>query len=164
MIDAAGHYTHSKATDFKMEFLTGTSSVRWPEVFVHSGSVVQLKDGSYLTTMYGHGAGTYRKWTVMSALYFVVSANQGRTWTLRSTIPWQSAFGANADGPGEPTTARLADGTLWCIFRADSTEYYWSATSTDEGMTWVDLAPLNFSWSVKPRLRVTSKNVLGEVN
>jgi hypothetical protein len=62
-IDASGNYTHSKAADFKMEFFTGESSpARWPYILVHSGSVVKLKDGSFLTTMYGHGAGTYRKW------------------------------------------------------------------------------------------------------
>jgi hypothetical protein len=37
-----------------------------------------------------------------------------------------------------------------------------SATSTDEGLTWKDVKPLNFAWSVKPRLRVTSKDFLGE--
>ena len=29
-------------------------------------------------------------------------------------------MGETADGPGEPSTARLPDGTLLCVFRADA--------------------------------------------
>ena len=136
------------------------SNMMWPSRLVHSGSVVRLTDGSHLTTMYGHGAGAYRHWTHHASLFFMRSTDLGRSWLLRSYIPWQSPYGAPADGPGEPTTARLADGTLWCIFRSDSTEYYWSARSIDEGVSWQNATQLPFAWSVKPRLRVTSTGVL----
>ena len=72
---------------------------------------------------YGHGTGVYREWNKHSSIYFVRSTDLGRSWNLRSVIPWQAAYGPNADGPAEPTTVRLADGTLWCIFRSDATQY-----------------------------------------
>jgi hypothetical protein len=133
----------------------------WPYRLVHSGSVVLLTDGSALTTCYGHGAGIYRKWSTMSSVYFVRSNDRGRTWTALARIPWVPAMGKSADGPGEPSTARLADGRILCIFRSDATQYYWSTYSSDEGATWSVAAPMatpagveSDAWSVKPRLRV----------
>ena len=161
-MDSAGMYT--KGASLQMLFLVGDDprfrGLQWPGRLVHSGSVVKLKDGSHLTTMYGHGLGAYRHWSQHSAVYFVRSTDAGRVWSLRSVIPWQPAYGAAADGPGEPSTARLPDGTLWVVFRSDSTQYYWSAVSTDEGVSWSNAAKLPFAWSVKPRLRVTTKGVL----
>ena len=161
-IDSAGKYT--KGATFKMLFQVGKdpqfANFTWPSRLVHSGSVVRLKDGSSLTTMYGHGLGGYRNWSRMASVFFVRSTDFGREWTLRSIIPWLPVYGAYADGPGEPSTARLADGTLWCVFRSDSTQYYWSATSNDEGASWSNATKLPFAWSVKPRLRVTSKGLL----
>ena len=57
-------------------------------------------------------------------------------------------------------TARLQDGRLLCVFRADSTSYYWAAWSSDEGQTWSDPKNLSVAWSVKPQLLLTSKGVL----
>jgi hypothetical protein len=158
-VDSAGTYTHDASSDFKMVW-HAPSGIKWPSVLVHSGSVVTLKDASLLTTLYGHGDGVYRSWTAHSATYFARSTDAGRTWNGLAEIPWQPAFGAHADGPGEPNTARLADGTLWCVFRSDATQYYWSAVSTDEGVSWHNVSMLNFSWSVRPQLRVTSKGIL----
>jgi hypothetical protein len=139
----------------------------WPYRLVHSGSVVVLKDGSALTTCYGHGAGTYRKWTTMSSVYFVRSNDWGRTWNALARVPWVPAMGKSADGPGEPSTARLADGRILCIFRSDATQYYWSTYSSDEGATWSVAAPMatpagveSDAWSVKPRLRVLSSGLV----
>jgi hypothetical protein len=132
----------------------------WPFRLVHSGSVVPLKDGSHLTTAYGHGEGGYRHWTQRAAVYFLRSADLGASWTLVATVPWQAAYGDAADGPGEPSTARLADGRLMCVFRADSTSYYWATHSADEGATWSAPRRLDFAWSVKPRLRLTRGGVL----
>eukprot|EP01048_Picozoa_sp_COSAG05_P023524 COSAG05_NODE_5133_length_1256_cov_1.471910_1_plen_292_part_01 len=111
LIDAGGHYTHTRSSatsvDFKMRWAIppSSSNTTWPSTLVHSGSVVQLKDGSHLTTMYGHGSGAYRHWNRHPAVFFVHSTDSGRSWMLRSLVPWQSAFGASSDGPGEPTTA-----------------------------------------------------------
>jgi len=95
-IDAAGAYTHDPSRDFHAEWtIPAESSVRWPSVLVHSGTVVRLRDGSHLTTMYGHGNGSYRSWSVHSATYFVHSTDSGRTWSLvsnASIIPWQPAY------------------------------------------------------------------------
>eukprot|EP01047_Picozoa_sp_COSAG01_P066669 COSAG01_NODE_9250_length_2504_cov_3.542067_3_plen_238_part_00 len=110
--------------------------------------------------MYGHGSGLYRHWTRRATIFFMHSTDLGRSWVLRSYIPWRPAFGSSADGPGEPSTAVLADGSLWCIFRADSTQNYWSARSGDLGVTWNRISKLPFAWSVKPRLRVTTKGLL----
>ena len=131
--------------------------VEWPDRLVHSGSVVRLSDDSYLTTMYGHGAGVYRNWTKKSAVYFMRATADAdgvpRTWKQLSEIPWRSEYGDHADGPGEPSTARLASGRLMCIFRSDARQYYYAATSDSDGRTWTEPTPLG-SWSVKPRLRV----------
>eukprot|EP01052_Picozoa_sp_SAG31_P013386 SAG31_NODE_803_length_12003_cov_25.248593_11_plen_418_part_00 len=160
-IDAHGVYTHSTAHDFEMLWtVPGTLNMTWPVTLVHSGSVVQLKDGSHLTTMYGHGSGAYKKWDRRPTIFFMHSSDLGRSWVVRSFIPWQSVYGLTSDGPGEPSTARLSDDTLWCIFRSDSSQFYWSATSIDEGRTWMNISRLPFAWSVKPRLRVTSSGVL----
>ena len=43
------------------------NEVEWPD---RRGSVVRLSDDSYLTTMYGHGAGGYRNWTKKSAVCY----------------------------------------------------------------------------------------------
>jgi hypothetical protein len=138
----------------------GVHGAAWPSTLVHSGSVVRLKDGTHLTTMYGHGSGLYRHWTRRATLFFMHSTDLGRSWVLRSYIPWRPAFGSSADGPGEPSTAVLADGSLWCIFRADASTNYWSARSADSGVTWNHISKLPFAWSVKPRLRVTTKGLL----
>ena len=160
-IDPAGNYTHSSARDFDMRWVASTlPNATWPATLVHSGSVVQLRDGSHLTTMYGHGSGSYRHWGRHPAVYFVRSTDSGLSWQLRSSIPWRAVYGNSSDGPGEPTTARLPDGTLWCVFRSDSSEYYWSATSGDDGVSWHNVSQLPFAWSVKPRLRVTSSGFL----
>lgn len=148
-----------EAKSLPQKWLTTTDDP-WPDRLVHSGSVVILRDGSLLSTCYGHGAGTYRKWTKRSAVYFVRSVDMGTTWVRLATVPWQVAYGDSADGPGEPTTARLADGRLMCVFRADSTTPYWTVLSSDEGRTWSAPRKLDLAWSVKPRLRLTTRGVL----
>ena len=45
------------------------------------------------------------------------------------------------------------------MYRSDATEYLWSALSSDEGASWHNVRPLNWSWSVRPQLRVTSKGL-----
>ena len=140
-----------------------TNVSKWPPTLVHSGSVVELKDGSFLTTLYGHGTGTYRKWNQRPAVFFVRSTDLGRSWTLQAVIPWTPAMGNTSDGPGEPTTTRMKDGRLLCIFRSDATESYWKAWSGDEGKSWSSVGPLgngNIAWSVKPRVRVAGNGVV----
>eukprot|EP00665_Eupelagonemidae_sp_cell47_P002937 gene2936-730_t len=102
--------------------------------------------------LYGHGSGPYRNWSQHAAVYFMRSTDLGLTWRQHgspSSIPWQSAMGETADGPGEPSPARVPDGTLLCVFRADASScaglttagallasYYWMARSDDDGEHW----------------------------
>jgi hypothetical protein len=137
-----------------------TEADRWPFRLVHSGSVVELRDSSLLTTCYGHGDGMYRTWAQRPRVYFMRSTDWGRTWVRLATVPWQPAYGNTSDGPGEPTTARLADGRLMCVFRADASSYYWATFSLDEGKAWSSPHRLDFAWSVKPRLRLLTSGIL----
>lgn len=95
-----------------------SGDTRWPFTLVHSGSVVELTDGSRLTKLYGHGRGVYRKWSQHAAVYFVRSVDEGKSWHLLATTPWQKAMGLSADGPGEPSTARLHNGMLMTLLHA----------------------------------------------
>ena len=104
--------------------------------------------------MYGHGSGIYRNWTSRPVVYVAQSTNL-KDWNVISDIPWRSEYGQTSDGPGEPTTARMSDGRLLLIFRADSMTPYWKCTSIDDGNTWTlpeqMLSPSGFGqWSVKP--------------
>eukprot|EP00041_Stephanoeca_diplocostata_P023748 m.589619 g.589619 ORF g.589619 m.589619 type:complete len:462 (+) comp22372_c0_seq3:80-1465(+) len=138
---------------YYIQFSFASQGMLMPSTLVHSGNIVKLRDDTHITTLYGHGAGPYRNWTQHSAVYFVHSDDDGKSWSLRSFIPWQPAFGSHADGPAEPTTALLPDGRLLCIFRADSMAMYWCAYSTDHGHTWSAPRMLGM-WSVKPQLLV----------
>lgn len=142
----------------KVSYDAGCAGATWPEVIVHSGSVVRLDERtpgvtSHLTTLYGHGPGVYPHFNPHSAVYFVNSSDHGVNWSLRSFIPWKAAFG-DGDGPGEPTTTRLADGRLLCVFRANARAPYWKAFSSDEGHTWTDAVQMPTQWSVRPLLTV----------
>ena len=128
-IDTAGQYRY-RSRQTTLWHVNTSGEVRWPYTLVHSGSVVRLTDGSHLTTLYGHGSGIYRKWSQHAAVYFVRSVDKGKSWHLISTVPWQPAMGLSADGPGEPSTARLLNGDLLTVFRSDSTAYYWATRST----------------------------------
>jgi len=102
-IDPDGQYRYlsRQRTEWHVD---PNGDIRWPFTLVHSGSVVKLKDGSHLTTLYGHGSGVYRKWSQHAAVYFVRSSDKGRSWHLMATVPWQPAMGSSADGPGEPSS------------------------------------------------------------
>eukprot|EP00039_Didymoeca_costata_P023488 m.7309 g.7309 ORF g.7309 m.7309 type:complete len:427 (+) comp3686_c0_seq1:77-1357(+) len=126
---------------------------KWPSKLVHSGDIVQLSQSKFITTLYGHGSGEYRNWTQHSAVYFVTSEDFGRTWDLVSQINWTEAMGTHADGPAEPSTTKLSNGSLVCVFRGDSQENYWKTWSHDDGITWTSPVMLPDQWSVKPQLR-----------
>ena len=153
----------------------------WPAVLVHSGPILPaLPTGvggapvrayapgrSFLTSMYGHGAGKYRAWDRMPTVYVVRTDDGGESWALRSALPWQPAYGNASDGPGEPSMARLPGGRLLLVFRSDSTQFYWKALSSDDGASWT--APVIMDgaadgsggqWSVRPQLRVLSNGLI----
>jgi hypothetical protein len=169
----------------------------WPSVLVHSGPIlpaatsinaavattptasatsttaaasttVKTKPGmSYVTSMYGHGGGAYRKWNRKPAVYVVRTDDGGESWNLRSSVKWQPAYGNTSDGPGEPSMARLPDGRLLLVFRPDSTQFYWRALSSDDGESWT--APVIMDgahdgsggqWSVRPQLRVLTNGMI----
>ena len=144
----------------------------WPSVLVHSGPILpaatKTKPGlSYVTSMYGHGGGAYRKWNRKPAVYVVRTDDGGESWNLRSSVEWQPAYGNTSDGPGEPSMARLPDGRLLLVFRSDSTQFYWRALSSDDGESWT--APVIMDgahdgsggqWSVRPQLRVLTNGMI----
>jgi|EP01043_Picozoa_sp_COSAG02_P077234 hypothetical protein len=58
----------------------------------------------------------------------------------------------------------MLNGELLTVFRSDSTSFFWTTKSTDEGRTWELAKPLGgpkpFAWSVKPRLRVLASGIV----
>eukprot|EP00937_MAST-01D_sp_MAST-1D-sp2_P001775 g1775.t1 len=144
----------------------GLEHETWPAVLVHCGTIVRAAGAGggrnrteWLTTLYGHGEGPYRHWSRRPTAYVARSPDGGATWSLRSKLEWRPAFGDASDGPGEPTLARLRDGRLLLVFRADSTSYYWKAYSADDGESWSEPEVMG-QWSVRPQLRLLSNGLL----
>eukprot|EP00038_Savillea_parva_P011812 m.200281 g.200281 ORF g.200281 m.200281 type:complete len:461 (+) comp21010_c0_seq1:141-1523(+) len=158
-LDGHGTLTHTAGDDTVIHWTAPNGTV-WPEAIVHTGTVIPRRDGSLLTTLYGHGSGPYRNWSAHSAVFFAISRDGGRHWQGVADIPWQAPYGEHSDGPAEPNTARLPNGTLWCVFRSDAMQNFWSAQSDDDGLSWHSVRMLDFAWSVRPQLRVTSQGML----
>jgi hypothetical protein len=75
---------------------------------------------------------------------FLVSEDNGRTWTYRSEIPYIGNKGIDPhsdkrDGFTEPNITFMPDGSIFCLLRTSDGNgkgpMYWSR-STDDGFTW----------------------------
>jgi hypothetical protein len=122
--------------------------------FVFNGQSVELKDGSYLATLYGYFKDTNR--------YSLVAAESkdGREWKVRSVIADENCKLKGKEGPCEAALCRLKDGRLMAIFRMDSGVPYGQVWSSDEGKTWTEPAPMEGVFSVQPSVAVLPDGAL----
>jgi hypothetical protein len=116
--------------------------------FVLNGQTVELKEGGYLATLYGHFKDTKR--------YSLVAAESkdGRRWQVRSVVADENCPLTGAEGPCEAALCRLRDGRLLCVFRLASNVAYGQVWSRDEGKTWSAPVTMAQGYSVQPSLAV----------
>lgn len=116
--------------------------------FVFNGQTVELKDGGYLATLYGHFKDAKR--------YSLVTAESrdGVRWKVRGAIAGEDCKLAGGEGPCEAALARLKDGRLHCVFRLASGVPFGQSWSSDDGRTWTEPAAMPGVFSVQPSLAV----------
>ncbi len=121
---------------------------RGVSAFVFNGSGIQLKDGSYLASLYGNFKDAKRGSLLMAA------SEDGIHWTVRATVADEKCKLEGADGPSEAATCRVKDGRLMCIFRLGAGSPYGQTFSNDEGRTWTEPVAVKGAFSVQPCLAV----------
>ena len=87
----------------------------------------------------------------------IASVDLGRTWKLRAVI--RPGPHVQSHGFGEPTLARLPDGSLLGVFRGEAYESHWQSRSTDGGLTWTEPHRIT-GWGCFPHLEVLSGGIL----
>jgi len=92
-------------------------------------SILEMADGTLLATMYGRFAEDTLDRSIVAS-----SADGGTTWKLLSTIGYNPAVGG--EGLNEPCMVRLADGSLFCFMRNQSTKPMYWARSENQGKSW----------------------------
>lgn len=115
--------------------------------FVFNGQTQQLKDGSYVATLYGNYKDTKRYTLVLA------ESRDGRDWKIRSTIADENCPLKGEEGPCESALCRLQDGRLMSIFRNASNVPFGQAFSADEGKTWTKPIAMPGVFSVQPSLQ-----------
>lgn len=118
------------------------------------GEGVPLQDGGVGTPVSLRFEGDEFESTV-----FVVSVDDGRTWTYRSTIADEHAVPGAIEGFDEAGLVRLADGRLLCVSRVGDSQALYKSYSDDDGRGWT--APTRMpAWSVAPTIRRLANGVL----
>lgn len=121
--------------------------------FVFDGQSVTLKDGSFLTTLYGR----FRDDKFYSLV--AVESPDGVEWKYRALIADVSC-GFKGSGPSESAICRMKDGRLLCIFRNDGKLPYGQTFSTDEGRSWSKPELMENAHSVQPSLVLLESGAL----
>lgn len=122
--------------------------------FSFNGQTLQLRDGSYLATVYGELVDPpgYR--------IYCVKSTDGVQWTLDTLIADKSCGLPGKEGPTESALLRLNDGRIMCVFRLASRVNYGQCWSSDEGKSWSAPVAMAGPFSVQPSLATRPDGVI----
>lgn len=114
-----------------------------------NGNILPRRDGRLFTTVYGKFVDD-----PSYSLVALTSSDGGLTWDFLSTAADASTMPGVPEGPCESHTARLADGSLLCVYRVGGGRdwHYWQSRSADDGLTWTAPEMMPDAWSVEPQL------------
>ncbi len=124
------------------------------ESFAFNGQTVQLRDGTYLATVYGAlvEPSGYR--------IFAVKSSDGVHWAIHSLIADNTCGVVGKEGPNESALLRLNDGRILCVFRVGSRAHYGQCWSSDEGQSWSAPVTMDGVFSVQPSLATRTDGVI----
>lgn len=145
----------------------GSAEGKWGS-FLNYRGMIELPDGSLITTMYGRFTNDTQYRSIV-----IKSEDGGQSWHYLSTI----ASGSPVAGDGtvlsqvqgfcEPVMERCADGSVLAVMRVSSGDQsLYQARSMDNGFTWSTPEPLpgiqdqSKVYSVDPDLRLMSDGTL----
>ncbi|MBV8829474.1 MAG: exo-alpha-sialidase [Acidobacteriaceae bacterium] len=121
------------------------------------GEIIQAKNGCWLSTLYYNLTSDARS----TRLVLMRSTDQGITWKEISVIAAVEEGSASSwtgdEGPNEAGMVRLANGSLFVVFRTG--QYLGYTRSLDDGLSWTKPQPTPFK-GVAPRLRLLSNGML----
>jgi len=120
----------------------------WDGLYIYR-TIVEMKDGSWLMTMYGNfkadtlhpcNRNAQGELVYMQRTILVTSKDQGRSWHYLSSIAAPRAGDPVGEGFVEPAITLLKDGRLLCVMRSGHQFPLYASWSEDGGKTWT--APL----------------------
>lgn len=125
----------------------GLGKIKEAACMVFSGTIVQSRDGGWLTVMYGKLQGDEYFRTIV-----VKSDREGKKWNYVSTIVGDEAAKKamlaekepKTEGFCEPRMIRLKDGRLFVVMRRGSNNMIYKSWSKDEGRTWSQPVTIGF--------------------
>lgn len=118
------------------------------------GEVVRLADGTFGTPMSVRFAGD-----ALESSVFMTSADDGVTWSYRSTIADQSAVPGAIEGFDECGLVTLSDGRLLCVSRVGDSQRLHRSYGDPLGLEWSTPSAMD-AWSVAPTIRRLNSGTL----
>lgn len=131
-----------------------TQSRWWGASLNAFGEAIALGDGSVGTPISLRFDGDDLESTV-----FIVSSDDGYTWTYRATMTDQHAVPGAIEGFDEASLVRLEDGRLLCVSRVGDSQALYKTYSNDDGHSWSSPVKMD-AWSVAPAIRRLDNGVL----
>lgn len=122
--------------------------------FVCNGQSTRLRDGSWLSTIYGCFAGETRNTLV------AITSRDGLNWRFLSIIDDIHTPLPGEPGPCESAQCRLKDGRLMVVYRVGTALPYGQVFSSDEGKTWSKPRAMLNAFSVQPSLATLEDGTL----
>ena len=122
--------------------------------FVTNGQYVKLKDGTFLTMIYGRFEEN-EKYSLIA-----IKSKDGIKWEEASLIADGTWPESGNEGPCESALIRTGDNSLMCVFRHGSRANYGLSRSSDDGKTWTSPEIMKGEFSVQPSLSILKKHKL----
>eukprot|EP01049_Picozoa_sp_SAG25_P000704 SAG25_NODE_25_length_21717_cov_29.421778_17_plen_533_part_00 len=123
--------------------------------FTIASAMVRVTGGGGLVQLRAFSNQAYTNVPQQSLAAFGTS--DGLQWKFLSIVAHRNATLRRLgwEGPGESALLVLRDGSLLAVFRVQSCQSYWKATSTDSGAQWSTPVALGFG-SARPKLQLLS--------